>query len=293
MRKRPTAPPADGPKHYSTLHILSRNKLAMLGLIIILTFTVLAILAPLIAPYAPNDTNTKDKFLPPSAQHLMGTDNYGRDIFSRVLYGARISIWSGLISVGMAFAIGTPLGGLAGYLGGGVEMVIMRIMDSLQAFPTLVLAITIAAAIGQGPVSAMVAVGIVSIPDYARLMFAQTVSIKRKEYITASRAIGLSNSQIIFRHILPNCVSSLIVRMTLALGMAIITISTLSFLGLGIQPPTAEWGAMISDGRRFIISGEWWIITFPGLAIALSILGFNLLGDGLRDVLDPRARSGS
>lgn len=282
------------PQRATVWQTFSRNKLAVIGLILILFWVVVAIFAPVLATHDPNDPIVSEKFMHPGeGGHILGTDNFGRDIFSRVVYGARISIWAGVISVGISFCIGVPLGGIAGYYGGAIGNVIMRVMDGLSAFPSLVLAITLAVSMGRGTVSAMVAVGIVSIPDYARLMFAQTSSIKAMPYIEAGRAVGLKTSSLILKHIFPNCLSQLLVRATLGLGMAILTVSSLSFLGLGVQPPTAEWGAMISDGRRYIVSGEWWITTFPGLAIMTSILGFNLVGDGVRDILDPRNRTGS
>jgi peptide/nickel transport system permease protein len=263
-----------------------------LGLFFIVLWTVAALLAPIISPYSPYDPNTVEKLQPPSAAHWFGTDNFGRDIFSRVLHGAQISIWTGLIAVGISFCTGVPLGGIAAYYGGVTGNVIMRVMDTLLAFPSLVLAMAIAASIGPGLVSAMIAVGIVGIPEFARLMYGQTVSLREKEFVEACRAIGLKDSVILFRHIFPNALAPLLVRATLGMGFAILTAASLSFLGLGVKPPVAEWGAMISEGREYIISGEWWIVSFPGLAIATSILGFNLLGDGLRDVLDPRLRSG-
>lgn len=274
-----------------TLRLLLSNRLAAVGLVFIVVWTLLAIIAPAIAPYEPNAPETIHKLEAPSAAHLFGTDNFGRDIFSRVLYGARISIWSGLIAVGISFLVGVPLGGVAAYYGGVLGNVIMRFMDMLLAFPSLVLAMAIAASIGPGLSSAMVAVGIVGVPEFARLMFGQTISLREKEFVEAGRAIGLKDSVILFRHILPNALAPLLVRVTLGMGFAILTAASLNFLGLGVQPPTAEWGAMISEGRGYIISGQWWIVSFPGLAIATSILGFNLLGDGLRDVLDPRLRS--
>lgn len=282
-----------GPRHASAWQIFARNKLAVIGLCFILFWVIMAILAPVIAPYAPNALDYAVAQKPPGFEgHLLGTDQYGRDILSRVLYGARISMWCGVISVGISLIIGTILGGVAGYYGGAASIVIMRVMDAMSAFPSLVLAIVIAAAIGKGTVSAMLAVGIVSIPDYARLMFAETSSIRGRPFIEAGVAIGLRNSQLIFRHVLPNCFSQLLVKATLGLGFAILTVSSLSFLGMGVQPPTAEWGNMISEARAYIISGQWWMATFPGLAIMTSILGFNLVGDGVRDILDPRNRTG-
>ncbi|CAM4506589.1 ABC transporter permease [Paenibacillus typhae] len=272
--------------------LLLRNRLAALGLTFIFIWTVIAIIAPWIAPHDPYATNMANKLQAPSASHWFGTDNFGRDILSRVLYGARISIWTGLIAVAISFVIGVPLGGIAAYYGGRTGTVIMRLMDILLSFPSLVLSMAIAASIGAGLTSAMIAVGIVGIPEFARLMFGQTVSLREKEYIEASRAIGVKNTVILYRHILPNALAPLMVQATLGMGFAILTASSLSFLGLGVKPPIAEWGAMISEGREYIISGQWWLVTFPGLSIATSILGFNLLGDGFRDVLDPRLRSG-
>lgn len=280
------------PRHASAWQIFTRNKLAIVGLCFILFWVIVALVAPFVAPYDPTGINFADKLVAPGVNgHILGTDQYGRDVLSRIMYGARISIWCGVISVGISLVIGTILGGIAGYYGGLVSIVIMRVMDAMCAFPSLVLAIVIASVMGRGTVSAMIAVGIVSIPDYARLMFAETSSIRGRPYIEAGVAIGLKNNQLIARHVLPNCMSQLLVKATLGLGFAILTVSSLSFLGMGVQPPTPEWGNMISEGRSYIISGEWWMTTFPGLAIMTSILGFNLVGDGVRDILDPRNRT--
>lgn len=280
------------PRHASAWQIFTRNKLAIVGLCFILFWVIVALVAPFVAPFDPTGINFADKLVAPGVNgHILGTDQYGRDVLSRIMYGARISIWCGVISVGISLVIGTILGGIAGYYGGLVSIVIMRIMDAMCAFPSLVLAIVIASVMGRGTVSAMIAVGIVSIPDYARLMFAETSSIRGRPYIEAGVAIGLKNNQLIARHVLPNCMSQLLVKATLGLGFAILTVSSLSFLGMGVQPPTPEWGNMISEGRGYIISGEWWMTTFPGLAIMTSILGFNLVGDGVRDILDPRNRT--
>ncbi len=279
-------------KRQTFTRLLMKNRLAMLGFGFIIIWTILAVIAPLVAPYGPTLTDTASKLQAPNAAHWFGTDNFGRDVLSRVLYGARISIWTGLIAVAISFCIGVPLGGIAAYYGGRIGNVIMRLMDILLAFPSLVLSMAIAASIGAGLTSAMIAVGVVGIPEFARLMYGQTISLKEKEYIEASRAIGVKDKVILFRHILPNALAPLLVQATLGMGFAILTASSLSFLGLGVKPPIAEWGAMIAEGREYIISGQWWLVTFPGLGIATAILGFNLLGDGLRDVLDPRLRSG-
>ncbi len=280
------------PKHASSWKIFSRSKLSLIGLAFILFWVFLAVMAPYISPFDPLELNFKDKLVGPGVNgHLLGTDQFGRDILSRILYGARISMWCGLISVGISLVIGTALGGIAAYYGGIVSIVIMRIMDAMSAFPSLLLAMVISSVLGRGTGSAMLAVGIVSIPDYARLMFAETSSIRKRPYIEAGEAIGLNSGELIVRHILPNCFSQLLVKATLGLGSAILIVSSLSFMGMGIQPPTPEWGNMISDARSFIISGEWWLATFPGLAIMTSILGFNLVGDGVRDIFDPRNRT--
>lgn len=275
------------------MQLLLRNRLSMLGLLLILAWMGLAVLVPLITPYSPIEPDVANKLMPPSKEHWFGTDNFGRDIFTRIAYGAKYTIWSGVAAVAISFGIGTTLGGIAGYYGGWLGSMIMRVMDMFLAFPALVLAMAIAASIGPGMASAMIAVSVVGIPEYVRLMYGQTVLLREKEFVEAGRAIGLKNSTILFRHILPNALAPLIVRATLGIGFAILISSSLNFLGLGVKPPIAEWGAMISEGRRYIITGEWWIVSFPGLAIATSILGFNLIGDGLRDVLDPRLRSSS
>ena len=275
-----------------------KNRTAMAGLIFLCLLVLIAVATVVIDVVTQKEfyntyvtsQNLVERLKGPSLEHPFGQDEYGRDILTRVLYGARISMWCGVISVGISLIIGTVLGGIAGYYGGVVSIIIMRVMDAMCAFPSLVLAIVIAAAIGKGTVSAMLAVGIVSIPDYARLMFAETSSIRGRPYIEAGVAIGLKNSQLIFRHVLPNCMSQLLVKATLGLGFAILTVSSLSFLGMGVQPPTAEWGNMISEARSYIISGQWWMATFPGLAIMTSILGFNLVGDGVRDIMDPKMK---
>ena len=280
-----------GFKFMQFMKLFLRNKLAALGLLLIVVWTLIAITAPLIAPYAPDATDLSAKLNGPSSAHWFGTDQFGRDILSRVIHASQISIWTGIIAVAISFFIGVPLGGIAAYYGGWLGNVIMRVMDIFLAFPSLILAMAIAAAMGPGLISAMIAVGIVGIPEFARLMYSQTIYLKEREFVEASRSIGVRNRAILIRHIFPNALAPLLVRITLGMGFAILTAASLSFLGLGVKPPLAEWGAMISDGREYIITGEWWIVTFPGLAIATTILGFNLLGDGLRDVLDPRLRT--
>lgn len=260
----------------------------MTGFGIVAAWLLLALLAPVVAGYGPNEPDMSVRLEPPVAAHLFGTDQYGRDILTRVIFGARITMLIGVISVGISLVVGVPLGAIAGYVGGRTEQTIMRLMDMLLAFPALVLAMAIAVSMGRGLVSAMVAVGIVGIPDFARLMHGQAVSLREKDFVEAARALGAGNRRIILRHIVPNAMSPIVVRATLGLGFAVLTAATLSFLGLGVKPPDAEWGSMVSEGREFIVSGEWWLTTFPGLAIMSAVLGFNLMGDGLRDLLDPR-----
>ncbi len=279
--------------HLSIVQIIWNNKLSFFALVMIFLLTAAGLLANVITSYEPNITSMASKLQPPNELHIFGCDNYGRDIFARVIYGARISLWLGVIAVGISFLIGVFLGGISGYYGGNLGMAIMRFMDAVSAFPALILAITITTVIGRGAISAIISVGIVGIPDYARLMYSQTLSIKERGFIEAGFALGLSRMEILTKHIFNNCLPTLVVKATNGLGVAILTISALSFLGLGVQPPYSEWGAMISEGRGYIISGEWWISFFPGIAIAIAVLSFNLLGDGLRDILDPRTRSGS
>jgi len=273
-----------------TLHLLKQSPLALVGIAVVLVLVLVAIFAPLIAPYDPYDLDLPDKLAPPNKYHLFGTDDFGRDIFSRIVYGSRISIKIGILAVGIAFCIGVPLGVVAGYFGGWVDELIMRIMDMMLAFPALVLAMALCAALGYGLTNAMIAIGIVYIPYYARLVRGQALSVRENPYVEAAHSIGASRSRIVFRHVLPNCLSPLVVQATLSLGDAILTAAALSFIGVGAQVPEAEWGAMITLGRGYIVSGEWWLATFPGVAILVTVLGFNLFGDGLRDTLDPRLR---
>ena len=271
--------------------LLLHNKLGMVGLGIIAFWTLGGLLVGLLSPYGPSETGAGPLLSAPSPEHLFGTDNFGRDILTRVLHGARISLWVGLGAVAISAGIGVPLGGIAGYRQGWLGGVIMRLMDVLLAFPSLVLAFVIAASLGPGVQSAMMAVAIVGIPEFARITYGQTVALAQREFVEAGHALGLTSGEILRRHIIPNALAPIVVRMALGMGYAILTAASLSFIGLGAQPPTPEWGVMISDGRGYIISGEWWLTFFPGLAIATSILGFNLFGDALRDVLDPRLRT--
>lgn len=266
-----------------------KSKTSFIGLLIILGLIITAIFAPLIAPYEPTNQEILNKYLPPSADHLLGTDNLGRDIFSRIVYGSRISIQIGVIAVGISMVIGVTLGGIAGYFGRWIDQIIMRLIDILMAFPSILLAIALVAVLGPSLQNAMIAVGIVGIPQFARIVRSAVLSVKETEYVEAAKSIGAKNGRILAQHVLPNCTAPIIVQATLGIGTAILDAAGLSFLGLGAQPPTPEWGAMLSDGRNALQNSPW-VVAFPGLAIFLVVLGFNLFGDGLRDALDPRLK---
>jgi len=272
-----------------TLYLWKRSPLSMIGLVVVAALVLVAFLAPYLAPYDPIEQNLSDRLLPPSREYIFGTDTLGRDILSRVLYGSRITLEIGIIITLIGGSIGTLLGIVAGYLGGKVDELLMRVTDMFFAFPRLILALAFAAALGPSLMNMIVAISVVDWPIYARLARAQALSAKREDYVEAARAIGAGTWRIIFSHILPVCISPIVVQVTLRLGDVILTAAGLGFLGLGAQPPTPEWGVMVSDGRNFIMN-EWWIATFPGLAIMLVVLGFNLLGDGIRDIMDPRLR---
>lgn len=266
-----------------------KNKAALAGFLIILFFVFIAIFADFIAPYDPYEQSLYDRLQPPSKKHLFGTDDLGRDILSRIIYGARISLAIGIISVALALGIGASTGLVSAYYGGVIDTILMRLFDVMLAFPTILLAIAIMAALGPDLKNAMIAVGIVNIPTFARIVRASALVIKEQEYVMAAYALGQSNFKIIFRHILPNIIGPITVQASLSYGGSILSAAGLGFLGMGAQPPTPEWGAMLSQARSFIISAPW-TVTFPGIAILLSVLGFNILGDGLRDFLDPRLR---
>jgi peptide/nickel transport system permease protein len=269
---------------------LKRNKLAMVGLVILALLFLTAIFADFVAPYPSDKQNLENTFSFPNRAHLFGTDEFGRDILSRVIFGSRISLSVGFIAVGFSVAIGGCIGAIAGYYGKKVDNVLMRFMDILMSIPQILLAISIVAALGPGLWNLMIAVGISSIPGYARIVRASVLTIKDREFIEAAKAAGSSNARIIFKHIIPNCLAPIIVQSTLGVATAILTAAGLSFIGLGIQPPTPEWGAMLSGGRGYI-RDYWYMTLFPGLAIVFTILGLNVLGDGLRDALDPRLKN--
>jgi len=264
-----------------------KNRLAVIGLAVVAFIVLLAILAPAIAPYDPLLHNYDELLLSPSFEHLMGTDDLGRDIFSRVIYGTRYALLIGVAVVVLELLVGATLGFIAGYFGGVLETVIMRGVDTVLAIPTLILAIAIAGAFGGGLWVMIIAIAVAGWGEFTRLVRAQVLSLKELTYIEASRAIGTGRARIIFNHIVPNSMGPVLVYTTLYMPTAILWSAALSFLGLGAQPPTPEWGAIIADGRAFI-SYAWWIATFPGLAIMATTLGFNFVGDGLRDALDPK-----
>jgi peptide/nickel transport system permease protein len=268
---------------------LLENKVAVAGGLLVLVEIVVAILAPHLAPFDPLKQDLKSTLLPPlTAGHLMGTDDLGRDMLSRIIYGARISLVVGVAVVGIATVVGVPVGALAGYSRKFDRWISMGV-DILLAFPGILLALAIVAALGPGLINVMIAVGIYSMPMYIRVVRAQVLALKEREFATAARAIGVRETGILFRHILPNCIGPVIVQATINVGTAILSAAALSFLGVGVQPPTPEWGAMLSQSRLYVVTAPH-AVTFPGLAIMSVVLGFNLLGDGLRDALDPRFR---
>jgi peptide/nickel transport system permease protein len=260
--------------------------MAMIGLTVIVLWILIALMAPLIATHDPLAQKIGDRLQAPSSQYWFGTDELGRDVFSRVVYGARISIPIGFVVILFAMTVGSLIGASAGYLGGIYDLLIMRVADITLAFPSIVLALAIATVLGPGIINALIAMVLVWWPEYARLMRGQVLSIRNNEYVMASEALGASKSRILFLHILPNAFAPILVKASLDAGSAILNIAALSFIGLGAVPPTPEWGAMISLGRYKFYN--WWMTTFPGLAILTAVLGYNFFGDGVRDVFDPR-----
>ncbi|MBO8127366.1 MAG: ABC transporter permease [Firmicutes bacterium] len=272
------------------LRRLWKDKFAVLGAGIIVVIIGLAVLAPVVSPYDPNQVDLLNRLKPPGTEgHLLGTDQLGRDVLSRLIWGGRVSVAVGVFAVLIAMFFGVFLGLIAGYFGGAFDIVIMRVIDVLMAFPYVLLAIAIIAAFGPGLVNAMIAISIIGIPYYARIVRGSVLSLREKEFIQAQHALGSSNWRIMFRHLLPNVFSSVIVAATLDVGWMIMAAAGMSFLGLGAQPPTAEWGVMLSNGRQFIRVAPH-LSLLPGLAIFLVVLAFNLLGDGLRDALDPHLK---
>ena len=284
------APPQAESLWLDALRRLRQQPLSIFSAILVCVLILTAIFGPLLAPYDPNDIDMANRFAPPSLEHPFGTDDFGRDILSRVMVGARVSLMVGIIAVGLSATVGSALGLLAGYMGRLTDEVIMRAMDILFAFPAILLAIAIMAALGRGVGNAMIAIGIVYIPIFARITRGSVLSVREEVYIEAARSIGSTDGRIMTRHILPNILSPIIVEITLSLSFAILAEAALSFFGLGTQPPDPSWGRMLSEGRAYFQQSVWLAI-FPGLAIMLTVLGFNLLGDGLRDALDPRLKN--
>ena len=287
--------PYDRHPFFEQLSQLWRNKTAIIGLVIITGFILVAILAPWLSPHDPVETSLYDQLKPPvwhetgTWKNILGTDELGRDTLSRIIYGARVSLTVAIVSVGIAFTLGTLLGCLSGYYKGMTDSLIMRVMDMILAFPYLLLAIVVVAYLGPSLQNAMMAIGITYVPRFARIVRGSVLEECEKDYVMAARAVGARDLRIIFIGILPNCLGPLIVQTTLSMASAILDAAALSFLGLGAQPPTPEWGGMIARSRALILRASW-VMTFPGIAILLAVLGFNLLGDGLRDALDPRLR---
>ncbi|MCK6454811.1 MAG: ABC transporter permease [Alphaproteobacteria bacterium] len=264
-----------------------RNKLALVGLGIILALLAVAALAPVIAGHSPFAQELADRLKPPDAGHWFGTDELGRDIFARIVWGARITLTIVALVVVMVAPVGLVVGTVAGYFGGWFDVVLMRVTDIFLAFPRLILALAFVAALGPGIENAVIAIALTAWPPYARIARAETLTIRGADFIAAARMTGASPARVVFGHVIPLCTSSVIVRITLDMAGIILTAAGLGFLGLGAQPPSPEWGAMISSGRKFLLD-QWWVATIPGIAICVVSLGFNLLGDGLRDVLDPK-----
>ncbi len=281
--------PAEEPR-FQTLRALLANKLAVAGLLVLLLVVFAAMFGRELAPYGVNAIDVADRLKPPSSEHWFGTDELGRDIFSRVLVAARVSIQVGVIAVGISLVAGVSLGLVAGYYGGKIDDAVMRMMDMLFAFPAILLAIAILAVLGPGLSNAMIAIGVVYTPIFARITRASVLSVREEVFVRAAQSVGASDSRIIRLHILPNVMAPIIVQTSLSLAFAILSEAALSFLGLGVQPPQPSWGRMLYDGRGFI-EQAWWMGVFPGLAIFLTVLAFNVVGDAARDALDPRQRS--
>lgn len=281
------ASPRTGVRHF--LRSFRRQWLGMIGASLLLVVVVCAVFAPWIAPYDPNKIDPINLLQPPSVEHWLGTDGLGRDVFSRIVYGARISIYSGFLVVSISMIVGTVIGLVAGYTGGIADGVLMRCMDALLAFPGLILALAITAALGPSLTNAMIAIAVLSLPGAARIVRGETLSLRERDFVTAERVLGAGGIRILFRHVLPNALAPIIVIASLRVGGAVLVETGLSFLGLGVQPPTASWGSMVNEGARFLEIAPW-IAMGSGGAIFLTVLGANFLGDAIRDLLDPRLR---
>jgi len=284
--------PRKSREYWRAIHLILRNPTTTFGLGIIIVLIVTALFAPNLAPYpeqGKGQSNLKERLAPPSFGHPLGTDNLGRDVLSRVIFGARISLKAAIAVVLIVIGMGVPLGLIAGYSGGKIDEITMRFADMILAFPSLLLAIAIVASMGPNLLNALIAISVPWWPWYTRLVRGQVISLKEMQFVESARAIGASRLRVMFRHILPNCLSPVIVQATLDMGYIILSLASLGFLGLGTQPPAADWGVMVSEGREYFLK-QWWISTFSGSAIFLTVLAFNLLGDGIREALDPKIR---
>jgi peptide/nickel transport system permease protein len=273
------------------IYLLRRNPLTLAGITIIVIMIAFALLAPTIAPYHPLDVKPAIRLQGPSAEHWMGTDDFGRDIYSRVLYATRTDLWISFSAVGLAAVIGVALGSIAGFVRGFTEEVIMRTLDIIQAFPAFILAMGLAVVLGSGITTIIYVVAFIMIPIFARMVRSEILSARERGYAEVARCMGASDTEIIFKQLLPNCLTPILVQFALSMSYAILDAAALSFIGLGVNPPAPEWGSMVNQGVGYISSGQWWMSIFPGLVMAITILGFNLVADGFRDVLDPKLRS--
>ena len=287
----PAGPPAPArPAPVLWRRRLRRNWLTFGAAAVVLLMLLAAVFADWVAPFGPDTPDAAASLAAPSARHWLGTDLYGRDLLSRIIHAARIDLTVSFGATLLAIVIGTTIGAISGYLRGWVDMLVMRGVDSLRAFPAFILAMAITAALGNSGTNVLLAISLTQVPTYLRLIRGEILRVREMEYAEAARAIGNPARRIIFVHLLPNCLPPLIVQATLAMGYALLTMAALSYIGLGIQPPQAEWGSMTAEGAQYIVTGEWWLFLFPGLAIVVMVLSFNLIGDGLRDFLDPRMR---
>ncbi len=269
---------------------LSRNVLSLAALAIIGVIALAAVAAPVVLPYDPDEPDADHALEAPGRRHWLGTDLYGRDQLTRIVYAGRVDLLVALAATAIALSVGTVLGAVTGYRGGWIDQILMRVVDTIQAFPSFILAMGVAAALGNSVTNIVIAIAITHVPIYGRLIRGEMLRAREMEYAEAARTVGNRERRIIFHHLLPNCFPPVIVQATLAMGFAILTVAALSYIGLGIRPPTSEWGAMTAEGAGYVVSGEWWIFLFPGVAIMATVLSFNLVGDALRDVLDPRMK---
>ena len=269
---------------------LSRNVMSLVAFGVIAAVALAAVAAPVIMPYDPDAPDAEHALEAPGHRHWLGTDLYGRDQLTRIVYAGRVDLLVALAATAIALSLGVVLGAVSGYRGGWLDQLLMRVIDTIQAFPSFILAMGIAASLGNSVTNIVIAIAITHVPIYGRLIRGEMLRIREMEYAEAARTVGNRQRRIIFHHLLPNCFPPVIVQATLAMGFAILTVAALSYIGLGIRPPTSEWGAMTAEGAGYIVSGEWWIFLFPGVAIMATVLSFNLVGDALRDVLDPRMK---